>query len=409
MRVLFTVTRYPAHYFPLVPLAWAVQAAGHQVMVACPPGEVGLVGGAGLAPVPIEDGYDPIRLGRLHQYFQARQGQALLPGSVLHPVTARPLRDLDEFDFARYKREHRDENVARQRAGLDAIVAFARDWQPDLVIHDPLNMAGVLVGQVLGIPACCHLWGPVGPLEQRAGVELVPRDHTGTFARYGAPAMGPELIERVIDPCPPVIGSGTARPTLPVRFVPYNGPGAVPDPGPRTGRPRVCVAWGNSLDLLLGPDSFLVPAILRALASLPVEVIVACGAAGRDRLGPLPANARVHCDAPLSLLLPQCDAVVYHGGAGTGMTAAWAGLPQLALPFTAEQQLTAERITLAGSGRWQPGYQAGQAEIRDAVGMLLEEARYRERAAALSAEMAARPSPARLVEDLAELALAPAR
>jgi hypothetical protein len=402
MRVLFTVTRYPAHYFPLVPTAWALRAAGHEVVVACPPGEVARVGRAGLSPVPIEDGHDPMRLGRLHQYFQARQGQALLPGAVLHPVTAEPLRDLADFDWPRYKRDHRDANVARLRAGLDTTVAFARDWRPDLVIHDPLNMTGVLAAQVLGIPACCHLWGPVGPLEQRVGAQLVPLDHTGTFARYGVPPMGPELIERVIDPCPPSIGSGTELPTLPVRCVPYNGPGLAPSPGRR--RPRVCVAWGDSLNLLLGPDSFLVPEILRALAPLPVEVVVVCGSASRSLLGPLPANAQVLCDVPLRLLLPECSAVVYHGGAGSGMTAAWAGLPQLALPFTVEQQLTAERITRTGAGIWHIGYQVGQADIRDAVGLLLDEPRYRERAAALRAEMAAQPSPARLAGDLAELA-----
>ncbi|GAA0639192.1 DUF1205 domain-containing protein [Kutzneria viridogrisea] len=400
MRVLFTVTRYSAHYFPLVPTAWALRAAGHEVVVACPPCEVALVGRAGLAAVPIEDGHDPMYLGRLHQYFQARQGQALLSGGVLHPVTGQPMRDLTEFDWARYKAEHRDANVARLRAGLDTTVAFARDWRPDLVVHDPLNMTGVLVGQVLGIPAWCHLWGPVGPLEERVGTQLVPRDHTDSFARHGVPPMGPELIERIIDPCPPVIGSGTALPTLPVRCVPYNGSGTVPELPPRGGRPRICVAWGNSLDLLLGPGSFLVPDILRALAPLPVEVVVVCGSAGRDRLGPLPGNVHVLSDLPLRLLLPYCEAIVYHGGAGSGMTAAWAGVPQLALPFTAEQQLTAERITRAGSGVWHVGYEVGTTGIRDAVSLLLDEPRYQHNAAALREEIAAMPSPAQVVEDL---------
>ncbi|MFD0475903.1 hypothetical protein ACFQ0B_52570 [Nonomuraea thailandensis] len=38
MRVMFTVFPAPAHFLPVVPYAWALQAAGHQVCVAAPPG-----------------------------------------------------------------------------------------------------------------------------------------------------------------------------------------------------------------------------------------------------------------------------------------------------------------------------------------------------------------------------------
>jgi hypothetical protein len=37
MRVLFTVQRDRQHLFPLVPLAWACRAAGHEVRIAGPP------------------------------------------------------------------------------------------------------------------------------------------------------------------------------------------------------------------------------------------------------------------------------------------------------------------------------------------------------------------------------------
>lgn len=36
MRVLFTTAPLPGHLYPMVPLAWALRAAGHQVLVAAP-------------------------------------------------------------------------------------------------------------------------------------------------------------------------------------------------------------------------------------------------------------------------------------------------------------------------------------------------------------------------------------
>ncbi|HZN74657.1 MAG TPA: glycosyl transferase family 28, partial [Micromonosporaceae bacterium] len=37
MRVLFTTFAWPSHYFPMVPLAWALQAAGHEVRMTSQP------------------------------------------------------------------------------------------------------------------------------------------------------------------------------------------------------------------------------------------------------------------------------------------------------------------------------------------------------------------------------------
>src|SRR5688572_28667204 len=37
MRVLFTTWAWPAHYLPMVPLAWALRAAGHEVRMASQP------------------------------------------------------------------------------------------------------------------------------------------------------------------------------------------------------------------------------------------------------------------------------------------------------------------------------------------------------------------------------------
>lgn len=48
MRVLFTTTPGRGHFFPMVPLAWALRCAGHQVVVAAPPQIAESVRAAGL-------------------------------------------------------------------------------------------------------------------------------------------------------------------------------------------------------------------------------------------------------------------------------------------------------------------------------------------------------------------------
>jgi UDP:flavonoid glycosyltransferase YjiC (YdhE family) len=253
----------------------------------------------------------------------------------------------------------------------------------------------------------CHLWGAIGTDEGESGVNLVPPDHNKDFERHGVGPMSAELIRYVIDPCPPRIAAPSKALRLPVRYLPYNGPGALTGHGlAPADKPRVCVIWGNSLSGLLGPRSFLVPTILEGLAGLDIEVLVACHPDAIDLVGPLPANARLLGYTPLKLLLPSCDLVVYHGGAGCGMTAVCAGTPHLSLPFTPEQAAHANRVASAGVGIVHNGQLVTPAEIRESARTLLANPGYRTAAEELQDEMAQRPTPAALVADLEKLALA---
>jgi len=398
MRVLFCVSDYPAHYFPLVPLAWALQSAGHEVRVACSPREVGPVSAAGLVPVPILGGPDMMERGRIYHYFAALKSGPGRLGMPLHPVTGQVLERLTDFDWPAYKRHRRDANVEAVDRSLDDAVSYARWWRPDLVVHDLLNLEGVLVGQVTKVPAVCHLWGPVGTAEDRPGVQLVPADHTGAFTRHVVAPMSAALLRYAVTPGPVAPPTSAAR--MPVRFVPYNGPGSVTLPP--AARPRVCVVWGNSLAGLLGPRSFLLPTILSALADLDVDVV-----ATRDphaSVGPVPPNVQLLAGCPLRLLLPSCDAVVYHGGAGCGMTAVACGTPQLALPFTPEQDTNAQRITAVGVGLVHDGATVSPSTVRSAVLSLLGEPSFAAAARRLQAQNSALPAPAALVQDLVALA-----
>lgn len=405
MRALFTVSEWPTHYMSMVPTGWALQAAGHQVRVLCAPSQVEPLTRAGLVPVPVLDGMSAVLRNRLGFVAEARAGLWPYPWLPPHPVTGQPLRDLDEFDLAGWRRDDEPELLRRQRDSFDRSVAFARDWRPDVVLHDPVSLEGLLVGRVLEVPAALSFWGPVGTREE-AHVRPLPTDPSGTFARYGLPGDPVDLVDRVVDPCPASLAPPTdAADRLAVRYLPYNGPGGEqPWMSRPAGRPRICVAWSTALSTMVGPGSNLLPTIVRALADLPVEVLVAATARDAAALGDLPPSVRVLDRAPLHLFLAGCAAVVHHGGAGSTMTSLHTGIPQLVISCAGEQATTGERVAAAGGGLHLPAHLATPAAIAAAVTDLLDDPRHPTGAEMLRKELHDRPTPARLVAALEDLA-----
>jgi sterol 3beta-glucosyltransferase len=55
-------------------------------------------------------------------------------------------------------------------------------------------------------------------------------------------------------------------------------------------------------------------------------------------------------EVPHSLVFPQAQAVVHHGGAGTVHAAARAGAPQIVMPFMGDQTFWAKTVSAAGLG-----------------------------------------------------------
>jgi UDP:flavonoid glycosyltransferase YjiC (YdhE family) len=382
MRVVFTAWAWPSHLYAMVPLAWACRAQGHEVVVASQPALTGVILGTGLPAAPVGHDVDAVAA------FRAIAAGPGAPGAPSGPRVLGLLGALAEAMAA-------------------DLVTLVRDWQADLVVFEPTALAGPLAAAAAGIPAVRHLYGTdlmsvaerflpavLGPLGSRLGVD----------ARAAVNPFGLASV----DPCPaalqvPVLGSRR----LPVRYVPYNGQGLLPQcllPQHRaaSGRPRVCVTWGTTLSRL-DPEFFLAGQVARAVSGQAVDVVVAVTPAQRLLLGPLPSSALVAESVPLHLLLADCDLVVSHGGAGTLLTALASGLPQLLIPRLPDHVRHAERLTRAGAGAALPAPADDQA-IRDRVTELLQTPSYRTQARRLQREMAGQPAPCRLVGELAALA-----
>ncbi|WP_399931233.1 nucleotide disphospho-sugar-binding domain-containing protein [Streptomyces kanamyceticus] len=389
MRVLVTTTPDPSHLPPLVPVAWALRAAGHEVLVTGQPDSAESARTAGLSLVSFGERFDTEQLVL----------DSLAPGK--RPLESRPgPRPATKGGFGGVW-------IERARAMAGEYLAFARDYRPDLILSDPLDYSGLVIGGVLGVPAVHHRWG-VDPV----GTPRIPaaREELADFCR----ALGLDALPdpaAVLDPCPPTLQLPGIRRGTPVRYVPFNGSGAMPDwvraewGARRSGARRVVVSLGRRTLAYHGVP--FVRALLHALAEVPdVELIATVGADHRAAVGPVPANVRMLDPFPLHAVLGSCDAIVTHGGSATTMTATLHGVPQLALPQMADCFAHGERLVACGAGisLATVAEQDDAAVLRASLSLLLDDPSYAAAVSRLRTDMEHMPSPAQVVPDLERLA-----
>ncbi|MFD7990317.1 nucleotide disphospho-sugar-binding domain-containing protein [Streptomyces mexicanus] len=364
----------PTHLTPVVPLAWALRSAGHEVLVACQPDVVPVARQAGLGVAVVGDTYDDI--GRRRREAPPADAGRATDGPPW-PVLARKWRE-------------RVERV------LGPYLAVARHWRPDLIVADPLELAAPLVAGELGIGYVHHRWGVDAFGDERwAHAQRALSGVPGTRARDGLPAPS-----AVLDPCPPELQEPALSRGSGIRFVPFNGSGSRPELAPPRAA-RVCVCFGTRTVALGGAD--VVRRTLRALTGpgAPKEVVVA----GVDAEGAgLPGGVRLLGSVPLHLFLPECSLVVHHGGAGTTLTATSFGLPQLVLPQAPYLVEHGRRLAARGAGAMLGDGEQGEEDIRGAVADLLSRPGPARAARELARAMAAMPSPGSWVAPLEQLA-----
>ncbi|WP_246019398.1 nucleotide disphospho-sugar-binding domain-containing protein [Saccharothrix australiensis] len=394
MRVLFVPLPWPTHHFAMVGLAWACRLQGDEVRVAADAGVVEAVLSSGMVGVPVGRGFD-----FMADFGAASRGPLRWRGpgeAVTDLLRATPV--------TRYLR--------LAETVVDDLTDFATRWRPDVVVWDPAMFAGPLAAQRCGALSVRHTWGPdvtrllrwpgMGA-EDPADVPAWPADLAAFFRRHGAEPRD-DLADLTLDTCPAALQVPGARNRVPLRYTPYNGPGLAPrwlldEPT----RPRVCVTWGTASTRALGSDAYPVPAILAALATEDVEVVVAAKESDAALVGDPPPNARVAGPLPLHTLLPSCRAIVHQGGSGTVMTAAYHGVPQLVGGTVGDQEFNAARLTAAGAGAALPVGGAEPDGIRAAVHRLLSDDAAHA-ADGLRAGILGHPSPAATAARLRDLA-----
>lgn len=361
MRVLITTVPACGHFFPMVALAWALRSAGHQVMVAGP------------------------------RSIAKEARTAGLPSTTVGTVSPREMWMASADPTGRDNHTVAEFGISVAERTADDVLGLSEAWRPDVVLSEPMELTGPMIAALHEIPLVTHRWGLQLPEElQSALTETVHTRLTALHRRHGLVSTNcPAHV--VVENCPPSLRRSESDKAVPMRYVPYCGAGIMPAwlLDKRT-KPRICVSMG-SLPLQAGIEGLRVT--VDALAELPVEVVVA-GAGSRDSsLGELPANARAGGWIPHDQLLPACDAVVHHGGAGTSMAGLDHGLPQLVLPQLGDQFANADQLVQRGAAEKLDLHERSSDRACRAVQTLLAEPSYRYRAREVRDEIATMPAP----------------
>ncbi|MDX3733036.1 nucleotide disphospho-sugar-binding domain-containing protein [Streptomyces caniscabiei] len=379
MRALFTTAPLAGHLLPLVPIAWALRAAGHEVLVTTREDFV---------PVALRSGLPSAACGPA-----AGLTDAVRDGPLARPQADAGPRGLLSGALAR---------VAR--GGLAGVRRLAEVWRPDLIVSERAEFAGPLVAAAIGVPWVRYHWSVSSLDEYRHAAEA---EFASELAALGLDRF-PEPA-RVFDPWPVSLRRPDAAAHDGVRHVPAHGDVPVPDWAFTRGRgPRICVTLGTMLPRTgaAGVRDFLAELVAAARGS-ECELLVAVDDDIVARWPPLPPVVRHAGRLPLAEVLPACDVVVHHGGQGTSLTALAAGRPQVVVPRLDDQFDNARALAAAGAALLLPPSRATAAAVAAGCAELLENALYAKAAAGLAKEMALLPSPSAAVGLLEHLGPGP--
>jgi UDP:flavonoid glycosyltransferase YjiC (YdhE family) len=372
MRVLFSSTSGYGHVLPMLQLATAFRAAGHDVLWATAAQAMPLVTAAGIEAVAAgAHGAEEAAL-RGAVFRQAQE----LPGEARAP-----------FVFPRMFGE------ALTPPMVADLLAVAQDWRPDLVVHEQGELAAPLVGAVCAVPTVTHSFGTAVPAPILADTA---QRLAGLWRSHGldVPPYAGCFAAGYLDICPPsvqVVPVDHIAGTLRLRPV-----DARVQPPPA--EPFVYVTLGTVQN-----QSDVLREVVAGIAALPVRVLVAVGP-GRapDSLGAQPEHVQVEAWVDQAAVLDRSTAVVSHGGSGTFLGALARGLPQLCLPRAADQFRNAEGGSRAGASLAIGPAELTSATVRTAAERVLTDPDLRAGAERVAAEIAAMPSP----EDTVELLVA---
>ncbi|MFD8546326.1 activator-dependent family glycosyltransferase [Streptomyces sp. NPDC059649] len=428
MRVLFACIPWRTHFQQTVPLAWALQAAGHEVRVASGPELADAMAASGLTAVcvgsdePVVDKLDALLDEEVLKKVEELQER----GDLLVDLSENREEELTWERLRWGYRMTRRTQAAMNDAMVEELVEYGRWWQPDLVVWDWMSSAGAIAATALGVPHArigteLDVVGRMRRhyLRVRAQQPAADReDPLGDWLREWADKYGAEFGEEMVTgqvQIEQMLGSMRLEsdvPHLPMRFLPYHGPSSVPrwarqDPS----KPRVLTTFGLSLEQSDRHQALpmeQVQGMLDAVADLDIELVVTLPERFRKELVRVSGHTRLVEFVPLNAVIGSCAAVIHHGGVPAFMEAVAHGVPQLilgrAVPDMGER---GPRLERAGAGLWIPGDTPQEFDgdrIRAALVRLLDEPGFREGAGRLREEFLAQPSPSDVVRELERLA-----
>jgi UDP:flavonoid glycosyltransferase YjiC (YdhE family) len=278
------------------------------------------------------------------------------------------------------------------------ILAEAVAFGPDVLVIDCMLGAGFEAARELRLPTAVLVHVLYSPFVHLWGDGIMNTSVAGLLAG----------TDRVLALTPPGFDEPSKLPTN----TSYVGPITHPAPGrlaeselellTRPGDPWVLL----SLSTTLQRQTEALPAILDAVASLPVRVLLTLGGVVPIEAVAAPPNVTVREYVPHDLVLPYIAAAITHGGMSTITSSLAAGVPLVCIPQGREQPINADRVAATGAG-CVVAPEASAYEIAAAVAAALCDERAKaaaRRFAATIAELGAGESATDEVEQLGRLA-----
>ena len=370
MRLLFLAIPAEGHIRPLLPLAEAALASGHDVMFATGPDAIGAIKTPGITKVPAGLSMAEARSERTKRFGGParsvgregwRNGQRMFA-----QVCAPPM--------------------------VEDLLSMADIGSPDVIIYEVAALAGVVLGRLLGVPVAAHGYGVLRPV---AALDAFDTSAEELWTQYGlAATKWVGLADGTyLDVCPPSLqASHVDRLPRVLRIRTADAP----EGARQVSRPMVYVTFGT----VFGERSVF-ETVLAGLRTLDVDVIATVGH-GIDpaELGHQPQHIRIERFIPQREILDRASVVICHAGSGTLLGSLAAGVPTVMIPQGADQYWNADACSAAGAGTVVDLDEVSTQGIADAVTSLLNDPRYSERAQILGGEIAAMPSPTECLQIL---------
>ncbi|HEX4701543.1 MAG TPA: glycosyltransferase [Pseudonocardiaceae bacterium] len=365
MRILFTFIGGSGHFHPLVPIARAATAAGHDVAVA---------GGGGMVSTIEAAGFTAFATSK------PRPRPAIAPSARVEPI------DLEREDTA--MRVGFAGTGARRHAGV--IPDIIREWKPHVLVRDEVDFGTAIAAELLGIPCATVLVLAAGSFPRK---EVIADSLNDVRSELGlAPDPTLAMLERdlVLCPFPPSFRSPDSP--LPATAFSFRS-AAVPAVRAASPTPTVYFTLGT-LDTYFDLQS----RVLGGLRELQADIVMTIGARNDPAgFGPQPANVRIERFIPQDEVLPHSDLVISHGGSGSVLGALAHGLPSILLPMGADQPYNAQRCVELGVGQVLDAVAATPEQVRDTARGILDTVTYRHAAERIRDEINAQPDVTRTI------------
>ncbi len=310
MRISFCAIPGYGHIFPLVPLAVAAVAGGHEVSFAASSLFAEQLPGRAVQGIP-----EGMTLGDAEREARAE---------IQDPS------DPFAWPTALF-------GIVMPRHVVPRLLAdWAQAGRPDLVIHDETNVGAAIAAAQAGIPA--------------VGFKLALAESDYFLRKLQSVADSPS--GPTLDPTPPS-WRGSAAPDspdrIPIRSIAWSDP--------KTTIPEWLIddAPGRTAYLTLGTVAFGAVEILRRsileTATRCSRVLVAAGPESDPAaLSELPTHVQVERYLDQAHVLTHVDVAIHHGGSGTTLGCLAAGVPQVITPQGADQFHNADRLAELGLG-----------------------------------------------------------